>query len=238
MYDIHPAETEDAEYEEYVIIKGEYALSLLDNLHMVSVNTFHQFLPMKSNPDVMLEYFFNLTNKMLNMRTRHQGGLALLVNGDKTKDVLCALSWHLPLHPFNKIHIQIGSIHLYSTDACYTIVNCYQLGCDRTRDILNLCCSHVQKLCCTYSTYAPTNSLIIDLEEKLKRLRDKAFGRIENSVPDFDGMKRELFTTWTCPMKQVSLLFMREMGEIRVNHTLVENVMRCEIGLRMTAVIS
>ena len=160
-------------------------------------------------------------------------------NGVALQEVLCALSWHLRLHSWIKIHIGAGYMHLYFTPSSPPIF--VKLGEDdgyrRTKDVIRLCCSHIKRIC-AYNNRLEIGASIIMVAEDLQCQRDVAFGKKKESVPDIDKLKKSLFTSWACPVKQVSLLFMREMGEVNFSQILIENVLRCEISRRMYNLIN
>ena len=112
------------------------------------------------------------------------------------------------------------------------IVNCGKDSIAATRELLRICCSHVKRIIPNSSPWSLSRrgANLKALEMQLELQRDTAFGKIEKSVPDIDNWKKEQFTSWHHPVNLVPLLSMIETGEIRLNHTLIENALRCEIG--------
>ena len=147
------------------------------------------------------------------------------------EEMMCALSWYLPLNSWSKIYIDDidSSFHLWFTPSSSIIVKHGICGLLRTGAILRLCCSHVKQIH-TDQSRSYTNIDVDNLKKKLMGQRDVAFGKIENSVPEIDNLKNKLFSSWRYPIEPMALLFMREMGEVHVNHILIENLMRCDIN--------
>ena len=201
----------------------------------MDMNIFCELLSNESNTDVMLGCLFDL---IYNLQLLEIIGSSW--TNDMTRisieEVMCALSWYLPLNSWSKIYIDGSSLHLWFTPSSSSIIVKHRsFGLICTGDILRLCCSHVEQIytdqCRIHHRYS-----IANLKKKLKRQRDVAFGKIENSVPEIDKLKNKLFS-WHYPIKPMSLLFMREMGEVHASHILIENVMRCEIGHRIDDLI-
>ena len=224
------------DFDPRIIKDGGYFRSDLhildDESSTFDVDTVYKLLASPSNRDVMLGCFFDLIYTAITLRYNQQK----LPNEVMTRDVLCALSWHLPLHPWSEIHISAGFIHFVFSPSSSALVR-YRYGVlGHAHRIFRICCSHIKRIC-AYDRQRSFGADIglFSLAKNLEQQRGEAFGkgRKKDAYPGFTDLKNKLFTSWSCPVKQVSLLFMREIGEVYVSQTLIENVLRCEISLEM-----
>ena len=207
-----------------------YLDSLIVGSSTLDLERFYKLLPMHSKRELILSCFFDLVYRLRGIRYSRQGGTEIL-DDVTAQEVLCALSWHLPVHPWSKIHIDKHYVRLFFTPSSSVVVK-YGYGSNNifcTKDITRLCCSHIKRICAHYRDYMAGDD-IIGLARDVQRQRDEALGKKKNVIPDIDNMKKSLFTSYYFPVKQVSLLFMREMGQVYVSQTLIENVLRCEIS--------
>ena len=246
------SEDEDSDYEHFDT-RGEInrnILHLTDNSSTLDVENIYKLLPDQSNRDVMLAGFFHLIYNWRGTRLRRLArrwrGRERGRGGEKrewespnaiaSQELLCALSWYLPLHPWNKIYISSGYMHLYFTPSSPPIL--VHFGDDysnyhHANNILRSCCSHIKRIC-AFDNPRVIGAYILMVARGLQQQRDVVLGKNKKkTVPEFDKLKKSLFTSWSCPVKQVSLLFMREMGEVNVSQSLIANVLRCKISRKI-----
>ena len=188
---------------------------LADDSDTLNLDNYNKLLPIQSNRELILKCFFDL---IFSMQERKGcpflrrwclfKRLKEIPHAVTIKEVFCALSWHLPLYPLSEILINSNSIHLVFTPSSDIVVKRRLISLDDTVDLIRICCSHVKRI-----RDNPTS-----LRRLLQRQQDQACGKEKKSVPDIDKLKKKVFKSWICPVKQVSLLFMREIGEIHLTH--------------------
>ena len=222
-----PTQTDDAENPEDVNTNTtedweNFAHDISDyGTCTVDMNTFYRILPMKSNRDVMLKYLFLFVFNIW------REGWKEYPNEVLTKEVLCALSWHLRLQPWSKIHIHASVTHIYFTPSSYIAVRSDPNKLHLTGILQGFCYSYAQQILVGDSG---DGIVVKALGRIIQEPLAKTFGKKRGRVPPVDNVKNSLFTSWRYPVKLMSLLFLREMGEVHVNHMLIENVMRCEMA--------
>ena len=198
----------------------------VDHSIKVDMDTFYKLLPIKSNTEIMLKYLFELVINF-SAREREEMSDEVLI------EVLYALCWHLPLHPWHKIDVSDGAIKIIFSASFYIVVKCDVSHIQLTWILPSICCSHVQRI------LIPKPDRVVDreisdalkwLRKEGERKRKKAFGKRKKRLPSVDYSKSSFFTSSHSPIKLMSLLFLREIGEIRVNHILIENAMRCSFA--------
>ena len=104
------------------------------------MNTFYKLLAMKADRDVMLKYLFELACNIFEDCWEERSNAVL------TKEVVCALSWHLPLHPWSEIDIRHDSVHIVFTPSSSIVVKCDFQHRYHARVLQVICCSHVQRI--------------------------------------------------------------------------------------------
>ena len=169
-----------------------------------------RLIPFKENADVLVGYFL----KMI----AHRPHIALRLS-DEFREVMCAFSWPLPLHPCTEVDIIRNTVTV--AGASYPIQSRNLFS---TVARLDFCCSHVKRI--------RGENKNPHLAYHLQRQREQAFGKIGNSErsknPKFDLMKEKIFNSWSYPVNLVSVFYMREMGEMHINPNLMNNIMRCQ----------
>ena len=171
-------------------------------------NMVSKLIPLKENANVLIAYFLKM------MEYRHS---AASKNSDEFKDVMCAFSWPLPLHPWTEVDVRRNTVtvareaYLINRRISFLMVAKF-----------NWCCSHIKRIRDDNEDNNEVNYL--------RRQQDRAFGKMKDFVPRMDSMKKKIFNSWSYPVNLASVCYMREMGEIYINSNLLDNVMRCQIA--------